>query len=149
MGERLTSDCIVVGFDGSAASRAAVEYALSRVAPTGKIIVVHAFGPPPDWMGDPGYQRVLDEHELRGKQLLDALRVELAARATPEVEFELISDPAADAIARVAEVRDADEIVVGSRGFGAVRAALGSVSHGLLHRADRPVVVIPEQAVER
>ena len=149
MSEQLTAECIVVGFDGSAAAQAALEYALSHVAPTGKVIVVHAFGPPPDWMGHPGYQRVLDEHELRGRQLLDALEAGLASRATPEVEFELISDPAADAIAHVAEVRDADEIVVGSRGFGAFRAALGSVSHELLHRADRPVVVIPERAVER
>jgi len=31
--------------------------------------------------------------------------------------------------------------VVGSRGLGRVRALLGSVSHDLLHIADRPVVV--------
>ena len=33
--------------------------------------------------------------------------------------------------------------VVGTRGFGRFRAALGSVAHALLHEADRPVVVVP------
>jgi nucleotide-binding universal stress UspA family protein len=45
-------------------------------------------------------------------------------------------------------VRDADEIVVGARGLGRVRALLGSVSHELLHIADRPVVVIPAATVD-
>ena len=35
------------------------------------------------------------------------------------------------------------EIVLGSRGRGRFRAALGSVSHALLHEADLPVVVVP------
>ena len=61
----------------------------------------------------------------------------------PRIETELLAGPPAEAIVRVAAARDADEIVVGSRGFGAARAALGSVSHKLLHLADRPVVVIP------
>ena len=42
----------------------------------------------------------------------------------------------------------ATEIIVGARGLGRVRALLGSVSHELLHIADRPVLVIPTAAVE-
>jgi nucleotide-binding universal stress UspA family protein len=34
-------------------------------------------------------------------------------------------------------------MVIGSRGLG--RAALGSVSHDVLHLTDRPVVVIPSR----
>ena len=65
-----------------------------------------------------------------------------------EYETELIGGPPAEAIANVARVRDADEIVVGARGLGRVRALLGSVWHELLHIADRPVLVIPAAAVE-
>ena len=64
-----------------------------------------------------------------------------------EYETELIGGPPAQAIADVARVRDADEIIVGARGLGRVRALLGSVSHELLHIADRPVVVIPAAAI--
>lgn len=34
-------------------------------------------------------------------------------------------------------------LIVGSRGLGRFRGAFGSVSHALLHEADRPVVVVP------
>jgi nucleotide-binding universal stress UspA family protein len=64
-----------------------------------------------------------------------------------EYETELIGGPAAEAIIDVARARHADEIVVGARGLGRVRALLGSVSHELLHIADRPVVVIPAAAI--
>jgi nucleotide-binding universal stress UspA family protein len=62
-------------------------------------------------------------------------------------EPELIGGPAARAIADVATVRDADEIILGTRGFGRMRALLGSVAHELIHLAPCPVVVIPERVV--
>ncbi|MGZ6670645.1 MAG: universal stress protein [Solirubrobacteraceae bacterium] len=65
----------------------------------------------------------------------------------PEYETELIGGSAADAITEVARARHADQIVVGARGLGRIRALLGSVSHELLHIADRPVVVIPAAAL--
>jgi len=66
-----------------------------------------------------------------------------------ELETSLIEGPAARALIAAAEARDADEIVVGSRGFSPLRGALGSVSHALLHETDRPVVVIAARAVDR
>lgn len=50
----------------------------------------------------------------------------------------------ADGLRRIAEERDAELLVVGSRGHGAVRAALlGSTSHALAGDSPCPVVVIP------
>ncbi|MGZ4306573.1 MAG: universal stress protein, partial [Solirubrobacteraceae bacterium] len=83
-----------------------------------------------------------------GRALLDALPLTGDELLDTEYETELIGGPPAQAIADVARVRDADEIVVGARGLGRVRALLGSVSHELLHIADRPVLVIPAAAVE-
>jgi nucleotide-binding universal stress UspA family protein len=40
--------------------------------------------------------------------------------------------PPVEALTRVAQAREASEIVVGARGLGRFRAALGSVSHGPL-----------------
>jgi nucleotide-binding universal stress UspA family protein len=130
---------LVVGYDGSATARAAVEYAARRAGADGKVYVVHSYGPPPDWLGYPNFQQVLGDHLARGRAILDGLTV----AAGTELEAELLEGPPSDAILSVAEARAADEIVVGSRGLGRLRSALGSVSHELLHRATVPVVVIP------
>jgi nucleotide-binding universal stress UspA family protein len=136
---------VVVGYDGSAPAEAALAYAAERAADGGRVVAVHAFQPMPDWLGTPQYQQALDARQARGRELLRALdeRRDLDA----DVTTSLVEGPAARAIIAAADARDADEIVVGSRGFGPVRGALGSVSHAVLHAADRPVVVIPADAV--
>lgn len=144
MPEAGPSPLVVVGYDGSETARAALAYGVTRARPGGKVIAVYGFGPPPDWLGAPDYQRVLEDHQGRGRAVLDSILLEGSDEVLDvEFETELMAGSPADAIAEVARVRDADEIVVGSRGFGRVRAAMGSVSHALLHDADRPVVVIP------
>lgn len=132
-----SNQSIVVGYDGSEAARGALEWALDRAGPEGKVVVVYAFEPPRDWVGDPHYDRILHEHRARGQALLDELPEDT------RIEHDLLPGRPAEAIVTVAATHDAEEIVVGSRGFGALRAALGSVSHELLQRTDRPVVVVP------
>jgi nucleotide-binding universal stress UspA family protein len=54
----------------------------------------------------------------------------------------------AGTILAVADEIDAQAIVLGTRGRGGVKSLLlGSVSHAVVQHADRPVVVIPSQAV--
>lgn len=43
----------------------------------------------------------------------------------------------------IADDRDAAAIVVGSRGLTGISAALGSVSHGVVHHSRRPVLLVP------
>lgn len=138
---------LVVGYDGSDAARAALVFAVRQAGPGGRVFVVHAYELPPDFLGSPDYDRVLSERRGRGVALLRDLPLQDDVLAGPEFETELIGGPAAQAIADVARARHADEIVVGGRGLGRVRAMLGSVSHELLHIADRPVVVIPLAAI--
>jgi nucleotide-binding universal stress UspA family protein len=136
---------LVVGYDGSEASRKALDYAAGRVN-GGRLFVVTAVVPAPDWAGTPGWQEAIDEEHRRGNNLLE----EAVERLPEGVDYstELLEGPAAEAIVNVADARHADAIVVGSRGFGRMRAVFGSVSHEVLHLADRPVVVIPDRSPE-
>jgi nucleotide-binding universal stress UspA family protein len=55
----------------------------------------------------------------------------------------IVDSPPADALLAVADTHDADLIVVGSRGLGAVHTAIfGSVSKALVTRSHRPVLVV-------
>lgn len=139
---------IVVGYDGSQPSQTAVAFGARRAGRDGLLFIVHAYELPRDFLGWPNYDRLLSERKDHGRALLDALVNESDALRDIEYETELIGGPPAQAIADVARVRHADEIVVGARGLGPIRALLGSISHELLHVADRPVVVIPAPAVE-
>jgi nucleotide-binding universal stress UspA family protein len=56
-------------------------------------------------------------------------------------------DIAAVILAEAADL-DAGVIVLGTRGLGGVKSLmLGSVSHAILHHADRPVLVVPSAAL--
>ena len=140
---------VVVGFDGSPASHVALSRAIQRVGPYGKLYVVHAWEVPESWRGRGNYQPYVDRALTEAEGVMAA-----AVEAHPGLkgvtwERELIGGPPARAIADVAEVRHADEIVLGTRGFGRMRALLGSVAHELIHLAPCPVTVIPERMVAR
>lgn len=138
---RFMTSTVVLGYDGSEAARAALEYAGARAADGGHLFVVCVSEPPPPFLGSPYYQRVLDESLGHARELGAEARALLPADA--DVATELMEGSPSESIVKVAQTRGADEIVVGSRGLGKVRAALGSVSQDVLHLADRPVVVIP------
>jgi nucleotide-binding universal stress UspA family protein len=65
-----------------------------------------------------------------------------------EVSAEAVAASALDqvwrAILDVADARDASVIVLGSRGLSGIRSlVLGSVSHGVVNHAHRPVLIVP------
>jgi len=70
----------------------------------------------------------------------------IAEQVETNIEFSVLEGPPAEVLIRAAAVREADEIVVGSRGLGRIRGALGSVSQELLRDAARPVLVVTRDA---
>ena len=138
---------IVVGYDGSPASRAAVGFAAARAGTTGKLIVVHAYDVPADYVGAPYYQDMLDTKLTQANRVTEELG-SMSALDGIEWETDLVAGRPGPAICRAAEAREADEIVLGTRGHGRLRAVLGSVSADVLHGAACPVVVIPSRMVE-
>jgi nucleotide-binding universal stress UspA family protein len=139
--------CVVVGYDGSPASDVALARAIERVGSAGRLYVVHAWEPPGPARGEGFYQQIIDRAQADAEALLDGLGDRHPQLDAVTWEAELIGGPAPKAIADVAATRRADEIILGTRGFGRVRALLGGVAHEVIHLAACPVTVIPERMV--
>lgn len=138
------SRSIVVGYDDTTASTAAVRWAadLARGSDIG-LRIVHAWTWPLLGSGMAGVP-VIDSAGPRNQalRLLDDVAEDVAAK-TPDVivHTELIPGSPRDVLDEVSQ--NTDLLVVGTRGLGAVLGTLlGSVSRGLLHDAGCPVAVI-------
>jgi nucleotide-binding universal stress UspA family protein len=133
---------IVVGYDGSDCSRAALDEALRTAKALGdSVVAVFGFSPPGLWGGE------IVEHEEaieeRGRKVLSEATHQAEA-AGQGVEVELVAKKGSEAIVDAADRRDARMIVVGSYGDPPLKGMiLGSTPNKLLHLADRPVLVVP------
>jgi nucleotide-binding universal stress UspA family protein len=135
-GDRPEKGEIVVGIDLSKHANAALAYAFGAAVVRGAgIRVVHAWCPPE------GRYAVLEVSELR-RVATESVREVMAPWRDryPQVAVTetIIKEHPVKALAEVSA--DADLIVVAARGHTGVR--FGSVSHGLIHRAACPVVVV-------
>jgi nucleotide-binding universal stress UspA family protein len=135
---------IVIATDGSPSAQEAVEFGLELAADEkAEPVFVHVvpaveavgvgFGVAAAWPHDPT--------EADRQPLEEAAK--LANAHGMLARTELLRGNPADEIVTYADDIDADLIVMGSRGHGAVaNALLGSVSHGVLHHARRPVLIV-------
>jgi nucleotide-binding universal stress UspA family protein len=139
----------VVGYDGSTAARAAVDRAIDRAIPDGRVVIVYAYHVPVGYATAIYYAEMRADASKLAASVLDDL--EHGCRRLVAVEYERVIavGPAAPAIIRAADIHGADEIIIGSRGMSRVRALVGSVAHDVIHRARCPVTVIPERMVDR
>lgn len=139
---------IIVGIDGSAHSRRALEWAISeaamRHAPL-TVITVHQLvrGFASTAVQYPGDADLTDAARKAAQEETDTVLAEFAAEARPsEVTVRAVEGVPAEEILRAGA--DADMIVVGFRGAGGFRQLLmGSVSFQVSHHARCPVVIIP------
>lgn len=142
---------IVVGVDGSAPSRVAVDWAaraaaLRRVALT--LVYVLPGATVQSWIQVPLPAAFFEDEEKTAREALgDAQGVAEAATAGVDgVRFDqkVVSGQPVQVLADLS--KDADMIVVGKRGLGKwERRILGSVSSGLVQHAHCPVAVIHDE----
>ena len=133
---------LLIATDGSAAGRAAVEEGLELARELdARVLFVYVKPRPSGLLGEPFYQRRLTHEAADARAAINEAMREAEEREV-ESDWEILEgEPAVEIIAFATE-RDADLIVVGSRGLGAVGGTLlGSVSRAVVHDADRPVLV--------
>lgn len=144
-----TAERIVVGVDGSPTGQEALRWAYEEARlHRSAVEIVHAWqitalatdglgtGAPSDWAW----------LEQASRETLDAAIAQQDASGLPEEPIAaLVQDSAASAILDAS--KDADLVVVGSRGFGGFSGLLfGSVSHQVARHATVPVVIVPRGA---
>ncbi len=137
---------IVCAFDGSdpamKAAEAAADMARRFDAELFLVYVVEPYAPPVDL---PGISFIdwVEPHKKAGTRLTADAAAHLAERfgMKPEIEIR-VGSPANEVVAFAAD-KQADLIVVGSRGHGAVkRMLLGSVADRVVHLSHGPVFVV-------
>ena len=145
-----TAEPIVVGVDGSAASRVAVDWAARDSAMRGvPIKLLNVLVPPgvmafPEVPMPPGYLRWQEDEARKVLDSARAMVAEAAGGTTVEVSSEMVSGSTVATL--VEESKTASMVVVGCRGRGALsRGLLGSVSTGLVHHAMCPVAIIHDE----
>jgi nucleotide-binding universal stress UspA family protein len=147
---------VLVGYDGSELSKAAVRRA-AELFPRRPIVLATVWEPglaavpmtpelgaermPPDFETIEAVDRLERERASRvageGAELARSLGLKAEAHAVPD-EVDV-----ADALIDLARGRSAAVLVVGSHGISGLRSRLfGSVSRKLLEHSDRPVLVI-------
>jgi len=139
---------ILIATDGSEGAERAVVAGARVARALGTTAILVYVRPSLGALGEPYYQEKLSEQMAHARVALDRAR-ELVVQEGVEAEEEVLEGSAADRIVELARDRNAPLIVVGSRGLGAVAGAvLGSVSSAIIHRADRPVLIVPSTATD-
>lgn len=136
----MPANVIVVGYDDTDGSKAALDEAIALASGIGaEVVVVFGYAPRSVEREAKDYMDALEEigQKATGEAVAKAISAGVAAEAVVKGER------AAESLVSVADERDARMIVVGSYGERPLAGAiLGSVPHRLLHLSLRPVLVV-------
>lgn len=152
---------ILIGYDGSDDSKAAIRQT-AELLPGAQVTVLTVWQPFAQLMmrSSPGLmppagiidQEEIDDASERNAQTKAQEGAQLAHDAGLDAQTHTCvqETTTSRAILQQANTIGATTIVVGSRGLTGLKSMLlGSVSHGVLHDADLPVLVVPSPEVAR
>jgi nucleotide-binding universal stress UspA family protein len=136
---------IGVGFDGSEESEAALSGAVEAARRLGATLrVIRAFDVSaimsPAFMDAPGYISAEENLERMARERVD----EVVAGLPEDVRAEAVFRVGKPSEVLASQSEELDLLILGSRGYGPLRAVLlGGVSHVVLREASCPVIVLP------
>lgn len=139
---------ILVATGGSPWSDNAVKYAIALARDYHiEVVILHVLTEtPPYFIAEAGtsLDSLLEGNEEAGRRLIEEA-ADWATEAGVQYDTELVWGRVAEVICRVAQERDCDLIVVGSRGLtGFKRLMLGSISNAVAAKASCPVLVVKQ-----
>ena len=144
---------ILVPLDGSKRAEAILSHIeeLSKLY-NARVIFLQVVEPPPLIVGPEGdialHQQEIERWEKQAKSYLSALEGEFQEKGI-KTKKHIIHGPVIDAIIKVAEQEGADLIALASHGrTGLSKVFYGSVAAGVLHRIDRPLLLIRSRGNE-
>jgi nucleotide-binding universal stress UspA family protein len=146
---------VLLGYDGSLAAGAAIGEC-ARLLPAAHVLVAHLWTPPFAseqlrrrlWKGTrqvDGFVEAVEREGQREADRIAGMGVALAQAQGWTAEPLVVRCYGGEGLqlTELARKIDADLLLVGSRGLGGARAALGSVSDMAVHYATEPVLVAP------
>lgn len=139
---------IVVGVDGSSGAHAALRYAAREAKDKHATLRVVSAWTFPTMAYAGGIAPPIDPtvFEERAADVAQEATAS-AAEEIKEVPIEMVVQEGQPADVLVEAARDADLLVVGSRGLGGFKELLlGSVSHQCAQHAHCPILIVPESA---
>jgi nucleotide-binding universal stress UspA family protein len=133
---------ILLAFDGSEHSRKAAKIA-GEMANTmqADLWVVFAYDPIPSYLGRPNFQVAIDYRLNLGEDVMNDAIKEIGP-ISGKLTKEILEGSATEAILSVADVREIDLIIMGTRGHSMIQGLLlGSHSHKVVSHAKCPVLL--------
>jgi len=137
-------DNILLAVDGSEHALHAAKVAgdLVRSVKARELRIVIAYEPVPAYLGEPNLQNTINARMNESQDTLHEAE-NMVGEIPAEIHSELIEGQIADAIINVAETRNCDLIIMGSRGLGRwAGALLGSNSQKVVSEAPCPVLIV-------
>ena len=134
---------ILLGVDGSEHSlHAAQKAATLATCLESSLWIVVAHPTVPAYLGEPNFQDAIVARLEESKKIMKEA-IEAVGEIPGEIHTEILEGSAAEVVLNVADVRDIDLIVMGSRGHGKLRGLLlGSQSQKVLQHAPCPVMIV-------
>jgi nucleotide-binding universal stress UspA family protein len=142
--EIIMFDKILLAVDGSEHALHAARQAaqLARTMGSKEVRIVVAYDPIPMYLGEPNLQFAINARMDEAKAILQNA-VKEVGELPCAVHTELIEGDPAAAIIDVANTRQSDVIVIGSRGLGTLAGLLlGSTSQKVVAHAPCPVLIV-------
>lgn len=134
---------ILLGIDGSAHSMHAAEKAAAlATCMESDLWIVVAHPTVPAYLGEPNFQDAIVARLVESQKIMEEA-IKIIGEIPGKVHSEILEGSAAEVVLNVANVRDIDLIVMGSRGHGKLRGLLlGSQSQKVLQHAPCPVMIV-------